>query len=51
MNGALPTREELIRGKYPSGQSVPWIPMGNPQEERRRSNPDVVVYRPKEAQP
>lgn len=46
MEKVLPTREELVAQNYPYGMSAPGIPMGNPEVEWQRSQPDVVVYRP-----
>jgi len=42
----LPSRQELIEQGYPYGMAAPDIPMGNPENEWMRSNPDIVMYRP-----
>lgn len=42
----LPTREELIKAGYPYGKAAEGIPLGDPAEEWRRSEPDIVVFRP-----
>lgn len=42
----LPSRQELIDAGYPFGISAPEIPMGNPEIEWKRSEPDIVLYKP-----
>ena len=44
----LPTRTELIESGYPYGKAAPGIPMGNAEEEWKRSLPDIVMYKPRE---
>ena len=43
----LMTKQEYIEAGYPFGRYVEGVPKGDPQQEWRRSNPDIVVYRPK----
>ncbi|MBN1622730.1 MAG: exo-alpha-sialidase [Clostridia bacterium] len=44
----LPTRMELIESGYPYGKAATGIPMGNSEEEWKRSFPDIVMYKPRE---
>ena len=44
--GILPTRMELIAADYPYGKSAEGIPMGDTSIEWKRSNPDIVLYKP-----
>ncbi|MBN2852775.1 MAG: exo-alpha-sialidase [Clostridia bacterium] len=41
------TREQLLNENYPYGKSAEGIPMGDPDKEIFRTNPDVVVFDPK----
>lgn len=43
---ALFTREELIEFGYPFGKYGPDIPLGDPDIEWKRSNPDISVFVP-----
>ncbi len=43
----LPSREDLIKAGYPHGMATPGIPIGNRSIEWKRSNPDIVLYKPK----
>ena len=47
-NRNLPTRQELIEQGYPFGKATEGIPLGNRKTEWQRSNPDIVVYIPKQ---
>ncbi len=42
----LLSRQELLDAEYPYGMAAPGIPMGNPEDEWKRSLPDIVMYKP-----
>lgn len=44
--GILPERNELINAGYPYGKAAEGIPMGDASIEWKRSNPDIVLYKP-----
>lgn len=44
--GILPSRKELIAADYPYGKSAEGIPMGDTSIEWKRSNPDIILYKP-----
>jgi len=46
-NKKLFSRKELIEKGYPFGKAFEGIPMGDADVEWKRTNPDIVVYRPK----
>ncbi|MFO7611379.1 MAG: sialidase family protein [Clostridia bacterium] len=42
----LPSGTDLIEAGYPYGKAAEGIPLGNPDAEWARSNPDIVLYMP-----
>ncbi|MDX1358339.1 MAG: sialidase family protein [Clostridia bacterium] len=42
----LPSRQELIDGGYPFGMAAPGIPFGDVSVEWKRTNPDIIFYKP-----
>ncbi len=43
----LYSRQELIDKGYPFGKAAPGIPLGDEKVEWNRTNPDIVLYKPK----
>ena len=44
---SLLSRQELIDARYPFGKAEEGIPMGSQQNEISRTNPDIVLFKPK----
>lgn len=44
---SLQTREELIQAGYPFGRAADGVPLGDPLTEWQRTNPDEILYLPK----
>ena len=43
----LPSRQNLISRGYPFGMAAPGIPLGDEKIEWKRTDPDIVLYKPK----
>jgi hypothetical protein len=43
---SLPSRQELINDGYPFGIAAPGIPLGDVNIEWKRTNPDIILYKP-----